>query len=277
MLLVDLWSIPGLFQWKEALLMEKDTKIDGIAAALQQRIEKEQYVAGQRLPSERDISEEFEVSRATVRAALLRLQADNSIDVIPRGGAFVRSASPKAIVGMLPPPKHIGPELKHAGSFIHAMEAQGRATTVRFLEPSSIIEAGKALGEIMEISPQTEVLRRYRIHLVDRVPFRILESYYLASLLGELVGKDEGYIPLFKWLRDHTGRRAARAFEKLNCRMPSAEEAPLLNISRSQPVIDLERWVWADDSTLFEYSHVIANAVLHEFDYSYEISEEAST
>jgi GntR family transcriptional regulator len=257
--------------------MEKDTKIDEIAAALQQRIEKEEYVAGQRLPSERDISEEFEVSRATVRAALLRLQADNSIDVIPRGGAFVRSASPKAIVGMLAPPMHIGPELKHAGSFIRAMEAQGRTTTVRFLEPSSIIQAGKEIGAIMEIAPQSEVLRRYRIHLVDRVPFRILESYYLASLLGELLGKDEGYIPLFKWLREHTGLWAARAFEKLNCRMPSAEEAPLLNISRSQPVVDLERWVWADDGTLFEYSHIIANAALHEFDYSYEISEEAST
>src|SRR5713101_6321431 len=40
---------------------------------------------------------------------------------------------------------------------------------------------------------------------------------------------------------------ATTAFERLNCRMPSAEEASLLNISRSQPVIDMDRWVWADD------------------------------
>jgi GntR family transcriptional regulator len=259
------------------MLMEKDTKIDEITAQLQQRIDQEEYVAGQRLPSEREIAEEFDVSRATVRAALLRLQSENIIDVIPRGGAFVRSSSPKAIIGMPPPTKHIGPELKHAGSFIRAMEAQGRKTTVRFIEPSSIIPAGEEIGTQMEMSPQTEVLRRYRIHLVERVPFRILDSYYLASLLGDLLGKDEGYIPLFKWLREHKGLRAARAFEKLNCRMPTAEEASLLNISRSQPVVDLERRVWADNGTLFEYSHVIANAALHEFDYSYEISEEAST
>ena len=128
----------------------------------------------------------------------------------------------------------------------------------------------------MGISPQTKVLRRYRVHLVERIPYRILESYYLASLAGDLLGKDEGYIPLFKWLREHTGLRAARAFEKINVRMPSAEEALLLNISRSQPTVDMDRWVWADDDTLFEYTHIVANAALHEYSYSYDIDEEAS-
>ena len=91
------------------------------------------------------------------------------------------------------------------------MEAQGRKTLVRFIEPSSIIPAGEEIGTKMEISPDTKVLRRYRVHLVERVPYRILDSYYLASLLGDLLGKDEGYIPLFKWLREHTGLRAAKS------------------------------------------------------------------
>jgi DNA-binding GntR family transcriptional regulator len=111
---------------------------------------------------------------------------------------------------------------------------------------------------------------------VEGVPYRILDSYYLERLLGGLLGKDAGYTPLFKWLREHTGLRAARAHEQLHCRMPSAEEAALLNINRSQPVIDMDRWVWADDDTLFEYTHIVANGALHEFAYTYEIDEEAS-
>ena len=128
----------------------------------------------------------------------------------------------------------------------------------------------------MDTSADTKVLRRYRIHLVDRIPYRILDSYYLASFAGELLGKDEGYIPLFKWLRDYTGLQAERAYEQLRSRMPAAREAVLLNIARNQPVIDLDRWVWANDGTLFEYTHLVANAALHEFTYSYEIDEEAS-
>src|SRR5579884_1153809 len=166
----------------------KDTKIDEVVEELRKRIAQGHYVAGQRLPSERELAEELNVSRVTIRAALLRLQAENLLDIVPRGGAFVRSTSTKAIIAS-------GPELKQSGSFIRAMERQGRQTFVRFIEPSSIIPAGDEIGAKMNAEPDTPVLRRYRIHLVERVPYRILDSYYLASLLGELRGKDEGYIP----------------------------------------------------------------------------------
>lgn len=248
---------------------EKETKIDETVEELMRRVAQGYYVAGQRLPSERELADELKVSRVTIRAALLRLQAENLIDIVPRGGAFVRSDNVKALIAS-------GPELKQSGSFIRAMEQQGRSTFVRFIEPSTIIAAGNEIGAKMQTDPSTQVLRRYRVHLVDRVPYRILDSYYLASLLGDLLGQDEGYIAVFKWLQEHTGRRAARALERLNCRMPSAEEASLLNISRSLPVVDLDRWVWADDNTLFEYTHIVANGALHEFSYSYHIDEEAS-
>jgi DNA-binding GntR family transcriptional regulator len=77
-------------------------------------------------------------------------------------------------------------------------------------------------------------------------------------------------------LYTNMSQRPAKAFEKINMRMPSAEGATLLNISRSQPVVEMDRWVWANDETLFEYSRIIANAALHEYTYEYDISEEAS-
>lgn len=255
---------------------EKDTKIDEITEELKRRIDRGVYVAGQRLPSEREISEELSISRTTVRAALLRLQTENMIDIIPRGGAIVKSFGNKVFVGPKSPFIASGPELKQAGSFIRAMEAQGRQTVVRFIEPSSIIPTGDEIAKKMETDPSTKVLRRYRVHLVDKIPYRILDSYYLASLLGDLLGKDEGYVPLFKWMYEHTGERASKAYEKLNVRMPSAEEAALLNISRTQPIIDMDRWVWSDKGTLFEYTHIVANATLHEYAYTYDIDEDAS-
>ncbi len=273
--LVYHWFLPEL-KGATGMIVDKDTKIDEVVTELTNRIGRGEYAAGQRLPSEREITEELNVSRATVRGALQRLQAENIIDIVPRGGAFVRSPSAKVLVGPTSPNVASGLELKRAGSFIRAMEAQGRKTLIRFIEPSSILDAGEEIGAKMGVSPHTKVLRRYRVHLVERIPYRILDSYYLASLTGDLLGKDEGYIPLFKWLREQTGLRAARAFEKINVRMPSAEEATLLNISRTQPVVDMDRWVWTHDDTLFEYTHIVANAALHEYSYSYDIDEEAS-
>ncbi len=71
-------------------------------------------------------------------------------------------------------------------------------------------------------------------------------------------------------------RKPQTHLRRLNIRMPLAEEATLLNIARSQPVVDMDRWVWSDKEILFEYTHIIANASLHEYTYTYEIDEEAS-
>ena len=261
---------------KDEKMKDKDTKIDEVVTELTRRIEQGIYAAGQQLPSERDIAEELEVSRPTVREALTRLQTDNLIDSAPRAGAFVRHPNAKILIGPSNPTIAKGLELKRAGSFIRAMEAQGRHTLVRFIEPSSLIPAGVEIGEKLGTDLNTKILRRYRIHMIDRIPYRIMDSYYLASLLGGLLGQDEGYIPLFKWMYEHTGQRAAKAFEKINIRMPSADEAALLNISRSQPVVDMDRWVWSNTDLLFEYTHIIANAALHEYTYTYDIDEEAS-
>jgi GntR family transcriptional regulator len=259
-----------------------NSKIDEVANTIRGWILQGRLVVGQRLPSERELEVLLGVSRTTVRAALERLQADNLISIIPRGGAFVKAPAEKILIGpsgpdevSTPTPKLRGLELKRAGSFIRAMERLGKKVDVHFLEPSSLIRIDKELAQ--KGLPEGDLfLRRFRRHIIDGVPYRILDSYYLASLLGDLLHQDEGYTPLFKWLREHTGQRAAHAFERLQCRLPSEEEAQLLNISRSQPIVDMDRWVWTDQEVLFEYSRIIANASLHEYSYEYDIEEEAS-
>lgn len=252
----------------------RGTKTDEAARVLRERIADGVYVAGQRLPPERALAEELGVSGITLRSVLQRLQADNLVDVVPRSGAFVRHPSPPAVMAA-------GPELAQTGSFIRAMETQGRATRVRFLEPSAIVPADDHVATQLRVAPGALLLRHHRVHLVEGVPYRILDSYYLASLVGALLGRDEGYISLFAWLREHAGVTATRAVERLRVRMPDAREAATLRIARGQPIVDMERLVWgeggdADTGTPFEYSRIIANAALHEFTYAYPIDEEAS-
>jgi len=263
-----------VYQWylpmRRDVTDEHESKIDIASQVLRERITDGVYVVGQRLPSERELSDNLGVSRITVRSALLRLQADNLIDVVPRGGAFVRPPSPPTVMAY-------GPELAQAGSFVRAMEEQGRHTHVRFLDPSAIVPADADLMAKLRVAPGTPLLRRHRVHLVEGVPYRILDSYYLASLAGNLLGQDEGYIPLFAWLREHAGVTATRAMERLRVRMPTALEATTLNITRGQPVVDVERLVWGDGTDApFEFSRIIANAALHEFTYTYPITKEAS-
>ncbi|SEN48543.1 GntR family transcriptional regulator [Lihuaxuella thermophila] len=260
--------------------MTYNSKIDQVVQIIREQIEQGIYSVGQRLPSERDLAEELQISRSTIRAALLRLQAENLIDIVPRGGAFVRSSAPKIVMGEYPNlPKNKGPELKQVGSFIHMMREQGREVLVRYLEPSSIIPAGEEVGRNLGVDAKEKVLRRFRVQLVDRVPYRILDTYLLASLMGELVGQEDHKVPLFKWLWENKKIRASRVLERLNCRMPTADEAAVLHIARNQPVMEMHRWIWGQskkEEILFEYSRIVCNASLHELQYTYNIEEEIS-
>jgi GntR family transcriptional regulator len=60
----------------------------------------------------------------------------------------------------------------------------------------------------MNITSSDEVLKRYRIQVVDRIPYRILTTYLLGSLTKELEGQEDHKIPLFDWLQENKGLHA---------------------------------------------------------------------
>ncbi|SHF07329.1 DNA-binding transcriptional regulator, GntR family [Seinonella peptonophila] len=260
--------------------MSQQSKIDEVVDKIEADIIQGVFAAGQRLPAERILADELNVSRATIRTALLRLQAKNLIEIVPRGGAFVRSGTAKIVMGDTNAiiPKNMGPELQKVGSFIHLMRAQGKEVIVRYIEPSSIVPAGSEISKQLKIDIDEKVLRRYRVQIVDRVPYRMLDTYLLASLMGELVGQEDHQAPLFHWLKREKNIIASKVSEKLSCRMPSAEEASILNMARNQPVVQMHRHIWGttkEDEILFEYSRIICNAALHDFQYHYSIDDEA--
>ena len=63
-----------------------------IADQLAELIRNGEFKAGDRLPSERDLSQQFGVSRASVREALIALEIDGLIDVRVGTGVFVNAA-----------------------------------------------------------------------------------------------------------------------------------------------------------------------------------------
>lgn len=64
-----------------------------VAKKLEDRIESGHYKPMSRLPSERELASEFEVSRTTIREALTALEAAGAISIKDRSGAYVKSNS----------------------------------------------------------------------------------------------------------------------------------------------------------------------------------------
>ncbi|NBW11160.1 MAG: FadR family transcriptional regulator [Caulobacteraceae bacterium] len=65
-----------------------------VATAVAAGITSGQYLVGARLPSERDLAEEFGVSRPTVREAMIALEIRGLVEARPGSGIYVTEAAP---------------------------------------------------------------------------------------------------------------------------------------------------------------------------------------
>ena len=77
-----------------------------IARKLAEEINKGLFVAGQRLPPERELAQTLDVSRTTVREALLALEIMRFIEIRVGSGVFVLDASYRTAPATLEPDSH---------------------------------------------------------------------------------------------------------------------------------------------------------------------------
>ena len=73
--------------------MKEQRLYEAVAQRIAQRLEKGVYPPGTRLPGERELADQFGVSRVTIRQALISLQALGKLDVRPGSGAHVLNAA----------------------------------------------------------------------------------------------------------------------------------------------------------------------------------------
>jgi DNA-binding FadR family transcriptional regulator len=73
--------------------MKEQRLYETVAQGIAQRMHEGVYPPGTRLPGERELAEQFNVSRVTIRQALISLQALGKLEVRPGSGAHVLNAA----------------------------------------------------------------------------------------------------------------------------------------------------------------------------------------
>lgn len=100
---------------------------------LRKKLSSGRYQIGDRLPPERDIAEQFEVSRAVVREALIMLELENLIEVRKGSGVYVMNLPDQqsSITSNQTRDDDVGPfELLQARQFLESDIAAFAATQV---------------------------------------------------------------------------------------------------------------------------------------------------
>nr|HID14437.1 GntR family transcriptional regulator [Anaerolineae bacterium] len=195
---------------------------------------------GTPLPSERQLCDQFDVSRVTVREALRELSHEGLIHTVPGRGTFV--AVPRADLTV---------KVSLAG-FTADVRREGMTPSSALLDARLIVSPTPDLVEAMRLQPGDEVVRVERLRLVNNVPLALHTVYLNHRLCPQVLHHNLAQESLFSLLRDEYGLTLARAEEQVYATLASEREMELLNLSYPAAVLRAERTTFLDTGEVIE-------------------------
>jgi GntR family transcriptional regulator len=199
----------------------------------------QELVPGDPLPSERELRAQYGVSRTTVRLALRDLTRSGFVYSIPGKGSFVASSV-------------IDPSSTFLGGFTDFSRHEGANASSKVLV-QQVILAPHLVASRLKIPENGHVIRLKRLRLWNGVPAALDDSYLPSGLCSAVLERDLERGSLYEMLRD-LGLGPVRAEQTMKAGLPDQEEATLLEIGGSLPVIRTERLAFKADGRPIEYA-----------------------
>jgi GntR family transcriptional regulator len=197
-----------------------------IADNLRDRIRSGGVTAGRLLPSESSLSEEFSVSRVTVRRALEQLREAGLIDSRQGLGWFVAGDPVRQPLGEL-------------DTVEEQLAATGAISTRQVLD-FAFIDAPARVGDILG---EERVLEVRRLNLADGEPFARVTVWCPEAVGARFSRRDVEARPFY----DLLDVKLRGAEQTIGAAAASPDDAALLGVPPGSPVLVCERITRTDD------------------------------
>jgi GntR family transcriptional regulator len=226
------------------LIQVRTIRYHQIAEELRGRIMSGAYASGRIMPSESELSSEFDVSRVTIRKALEILRDDGLVDSRQGFGWFVAGET-------------VRQPLARLSTIEEQMRDSGAAPERRVLE----FAFEKAPKDVAAALGTPHVLRVRRVNLADGEPFAIVTVWCPADLGQHLSRADVERSPFYELL----DVPLAGATQTIGADAATSEESHLLNVPVGSPVLRCLRTTTSVDGKTVLFSRHVFPAHRTEF------------
>ncbi|MCY0922861.1 GntR family transcriptional regulator [Streptomyces sp. H27-G5] len=241
-------------------------KYKRIAERLRSAIEGNLLQPGDQLPSENALAREEDVSALTARAALKELKKSGLIESRVGAGIFVRQP-------FTPVRRHgnqmLAKERWGSSASIWSTD-EDRDLAVDQLQVSEVAAPPRIAGILGLGEAETACLRSRRFVISGR-PVLLSRSFLPQAVVtgSAITQPDTGAGGTYARLAE-LGQSPVRFREELRVRMPSAEEAELLELTPDSSVIQLVRTAWTADRRAVEVNDMVLDAEVYVLDYEFD-------
>lgn len=217
--------------------------------------------AGARLPSERELSDQYQVAPQTVRQAVAILKHEGLVVGQAGRGVFVRTRGPLIRLGT----DRFSRAKRAAGKSAQQAEAEamGRSFHQELLELAEV-PVPAHIAPHLGLNEGDPVFKRYRREYVGEEPNQIAASYYRPEIVNGTAVTKPSTGPGGSYARlEEAGYTLTEFYEEYNARMPTPDEVRLLRLPAGTPVMCVLRIAYSHDQPVEAFESVVnANMIV---------------
>jgi GntR family transcriptional regulator len=223
--------------------MDRGRKRAQLRAGLLELIQQNEN--GGRLPTERALSERFDVARDTLRRCLHDLENEGLLERKQGIGTFVAA----------------WPVVKEAKlmSFSEEMRQLGLTPSSTLLSTSTSL-AGAKLAQRLKLIPGSVILEVRRLRLADDEPIALETSYLAQSRLPNFDASALANGSLYALLEKQYGLDIRYANQQIQATVLNEQEAQLLRVPPFSPALVVKRTTVLNTGELIEYAKSLYRA-----------------
>lgn len=196
---------------------------------------------GDRLPTEKELKERYQLSGSTVRQAL---------ETLVNEGLVYRRVAKGTFVSQQP----IQEDLSELPGFHQMAQRMGFEPGSKLIE-SAVVPAPEDVAAFLQLAPGTEVCKIVRLRYADREPVCI-ETFFLRKHIGVLLmSEDLNTVACYPLLEEKYGIRLFAAQETIGADLATSRQAALLGIPRRAPVLTVRRLAYTSEEVPSEVAY----------------------
>lgn len=192
--------------------------------------------------SERELADQFGVSRPTIRKAFKVLEEEGLIYKVPNIG-FLKSSGRE---------KYVDHELNSFIGFFEDAERQNKQVYSKVIQ-QTILTGDKRAAEKLQVPEDTEIFVLERLRYVEDKPICLVKTYLVLSRKPDLLNIDFSKVSLYKILQE-ANIKLSKAKRSIEIKHATNQERYLLNLPPDEPIVWFESLVELEDGTPFEFT-----------------------